>query len=423
MREHTSRSDNDASIEQTQHRTDNGSVTEILHNLNVQSPSSVNGEVSLAPSHAHTSPPLNIIAWPAPAMMLPLLPANPMMCGIHPQNSGPILDVSFGPSVQFPLMPSFANTYGNGDAHMLTSTGLFMYPHDYGISPSSTLRTEPTTPPWLDISSPYASASSPSGTSMAEDNVLSEIYYQDGYISTPSPSVVPCSSSLSLSSTRCLASTRASHGSGAYKLPKQTVTTARPPTKSTSVASCGTKRKVDLFELEDPTPYDHDDEDGDIDSEEDEYQPTAHSDSEGESDVDILSSISLASSKRSSPKAPISTAILQPVTKTNRSKNLSRSKPREPVGKKIFLDDGRTKAVGGFVCGMITQWKGKGGQYTAKGIRTPEVGEVCEMRTRNWSDMVRHQQNTFWHSPPGACQSCKAKLNDRPDNMSRHGRA
>jgi len=189
------------------------------------------------------------------------------------------------------------------------------------------------------------------------------------------------------------------------------------------VASCGTKRKVDLFELEDPTPYDHDDEDGDIDSEEDEYQPTAHSDSEGESDVDILSSISLASSKRSSPKAPISTAILQPVTKTNRSKNLSRSKPREPVGKKIFLDDGRTKAVGGFVCGMITQWKGKGGQYTAKGIRTPEVGEVCEMRTRNWSDMVRHQQNTFWHSPPGACQSCKAKLNDRPDNMSRHGRA
>jgi hypothetical protein len=419
MEEHTSWNDNDASIEQTQPETDSDTLTEFLRTLNVQSPSSIDGELSLAPSPVHTSPASNILSWAAPAMMFPMLPANSIVCGIPLPNPSSIFDTSFGPSVQFPFTPSFANAYGNGDVHMLTSAGLFMHPHNHGISPSGTLRTEPTSPPWIDPSSPSVSASSPSETSMAEDNAFSDIYYQNGYTSAPSPSAVSYSSSSSLSSTRRLARTRASHSSGVYRPPTEIATTAPPP-KFTSVASRGTKRKIDLFELEDSTLCDHDDEDGDIDSEEDEYQPTAHSDSEEESDVDVPSPSSVASSSK---RSSISTTIVPTVARTSPKKNHSGSKPRETASKKVFLNDGRTKAVGGFVCGLITQWKGKGGQYTAKGIRTPEVGEVCEMRTRNWSDMVRHQQNTFWHSPPGACKSCKAKMNDRPDNLSRHGRA
>jgi hypothetical protein len=340
-----------------------------------------------------------------------------MMSNVPPNNTmmydTPPLDPTSLMSSTESLKEQLANLFPGTDLQFLANT---LY--EFGYAPEGMpINDQPTSSPYPDLSSPSA-FTSPSETSIADANVYSDVEPSNegssSGSSAPSPS---CSLSPPTSDTRLFASTRASDSNGAVRLHQEIANTSRPPMQLNS-ASCGNKRKIDVSELEDLALCDDDHEDSDIESsDEDEYRPES---GEDDSEGDARSRGLFILSKWPPPGVP--NDDIQPVANPNRGKKRSSSKPRGPAARKVFVNDGDTKAVGGFVCGLITQWKGKGGQYTAKGIPTPEVGEVCQMRTRNWSDMIRHQEKTFWHSPPGVCQSCQSSLNGRQDNLHRHGR-
>lgn len=128
--------------------------------------------------------------------------------------------------------------------------------------------------------------------------------------------------------------------------------------------------------------------------------------------------------------------ILKPITKKSSApknsdaltKSKAITKVTGPATKKARMNDGEAKdieSIGEFICGEIVKYKGKGSQYTMKGLRTPEVGAVCMMRCVNQTDMNRHRQKTLWHCEPQdrwTCEVCGKVMNARVDNQTRHAR-
>lgn len=128
---------------------------------------------------------------------------------------------------------------------------------------------------------------------------------------------------------------------------------------------------------------------------------------------------------------PYATVKPSPKKGTNPSSSKARSKATKvtgPAPKRARLNNGEAKDInplGDFICGEIVKYKGKGSQYTMKGLTTPEVGDVCMMRCVNQTDMNRHRLKTLWHCEPKDCWTCEIcgkVMNARVDNQTRHTR-
>ena len=273
-----------------------------------------------------------------------------------------------------------------------------VHSHGQGITPEDTLISLP--------SSPSDAYPSPSSTmSQMCDYSMSE----DGHSGSSSDYAAR---SKRLLSTRRMARTRANRTTGT---PYSNSSPQTEPPRSSSSRTL--KRNFD-------TVLEHDDagsayslsEDGSLsdDGSSDGFTPSSiGSDDE---DIEPRRFSPPRNSRSSQTRTPTKGKKVAPRhRKVSGSKSTASSKT-----KLVLLHDEHSNDDGLLTCGLIVEKVGKGGRYTAKGMRTPAVGDVCGMRCKA-HEMTRHQQTASWHQNSlWVCHFCSKPLAGREDNQKRH---